>query len=128
MTNEELKQILPLRKEIAQLRKEMRAVLPRNHPQVLEQKDLFVECLIEMTDETVWKLRQLRRCTQEYRRLLLFLEQIPDSHIRQILRYRFYNGWTWRKVAQEVGGGNTEECVRKTVYRFLNHTEKSKGA
>lgn len=127
MTNEELKQILPLRKEIAQLRKEMRAVLPRNYPQVLEQKDLFVECLIEMTDETVWKLRQLRRCTQEYRRLLLFLEQISDSHIRQILRYRFYNGWTWRKVAQEVGGGNTEECVRKTAYRFLNNTEKSKG-
>lgn len=55
----------------------------------------------------------------EYNRLNRYIASIPDSFTRQIIRLRFVDGLTWREVAQNVGGNNTEDGVKKVCYRFV---------
>lgn len=48
-----------------------------------------------------------------------YIAGIEDSVMRQIIRYRYIDGLSWRQVAVRVGGGNTEDSVRKAQDRFL---------
>ena len=52
----------------------------------------------------------------------LWIQEIPDSRIRKIIRYRFIDGCSWTKVAYRMGGGHTADGCRMAVERFL--TEK----
>lgn len=47
-----------------------------------------------------------------------FITRIEDSHIRRIVRFRVVDGLTWKQVAHRMGGGNTEDGVRKAFDRF----------
>ena len=49
----------------------------------------------------------------------VFINGIEDSHIRRIVSMRYIDGLTWRQIAIRIGGGNSEDAVRKTVERFL---------
>lgn len=49
----------------------------------------------------------------------VYINSIEDSHIRRIVSMRYIDGLKWRQIAENVGGGNTEDAVRKTVERFL---------
>lgn len=49
-----------------------------------------------------------------------YIAGIEDSVMRQIIRYRYIDGLSWRQVAIRVGGGNTEDGVRKAQDRFLS--------
>lgn len=49
-----------------------------------------------------------------------FVRSIPDSHIRNIIRLRVVDGKTWNEVADVVGGGNTEDSVKKAFHRYLS--------
>lgn len=51
--------------------------------------------------------------------LLHYIDTIQDSQLRRIFMYRFYDGLTWLTVAHKIGGRNTEDSVKKQVYRFL---------
>ena len=51
-----------------------------------------------------------------------FIANIPDSVTRRIFRYKYIDGtvkpsWIW--VALKIGGDNTEDSVKKRVYRYL---------
>lgn len=48
-----------------------------------------------------------------------FILTITDSHIRRIVNLRIINGFTWGKVAEKIGGGNSEDTVRMTFNRFM---------
>jgi hypothetical protein len=48
-----------------------------------------------------------------------FICSVPDSYIRQILRYRYLDGNSWEKVAMRIGGGNTGDGCRMAAERFL---------
>lgn len=48
-----------------------------------------------------------------------FIAGIKDSHIRRIINLRVVDGLSWNKVAGHIGGGNTEDSVRKTFDRFM---------
>lgn len=61
----------------------------------------------------------MRRCMIEYNRLMRFISEVKDSQMRQILTLRYLNGLTWQRIATEIGGGNTEDSVRKMNDRFL---------
>ena len=50
-----------------------------------------------------------------------FVSSIEDSHIRRIFQFRILEGLSWNKVACMIGGGNTEDSVRKAFERFLNN-------
>lgn len=65
-----------------------------------------------------------QRCIHERHRLERYIASIPDSLTRQIFQLRFINGLNWVKIAFSLGGGNTEEGVRKRVYRYLEQANK----
>lgn len=48
-----------------------------------------------------------------------FISDIKDSHIRRIVRLRVVDGMSWNEVADNVGGGNTEDSVKKVYYRYV---------
>lgn len=62
---------------------------------------------------------KLDLCVAEYNRLCRYVAGIDDSLMRQIISLRFINGLTWHQVAQRIGGGNTEESVKKACYRYI---------
>jgi len=50
---------------------------------------------------------------REIMRLERFIACIPDSVTRTIFTLRFARGFSWREVAETVGGGNTEHAVKR---------------
>lgn len=48
-----------------------------------------------------------------------FLRNVKDSHIRRIIRLRVIDGMEWNEVADEMGGGNTSDSVKKAFYRYF---------
>lgn len=67
---------------------------------------------------------KMARCLNEHIRLERYIAEIPDSLTRQIFQLRFISGLTWVQIALKVGGGNTEEGVRKRVYRYIKQESK----
>lgn len=68
--------------------------------------------------------RSIRAKREERDRLKRFIEDAPDSLMRQILHYRYECRSSWHGVARRVGGRNTNESVRKAAHRYLEKTEK----
>lgn len=60
----------------------------------------------------------LARVQMEKKKILEFINNIDDSYIRQIVFMRNVSCMRWNKVAIQLN--NTEECVKKTYYRFLD--------
>ena len=60
-----------------------------------------------------------QQCLYERSRLERYIAGIEDSFLRQIFTYRFVGGLSWQQVAACIGGGNTEDGVKKQVYRHL---------
>ena len=48
-----------------------------------------------------------------------FISEVDDSRMRRIINYRFIDNLTWNEVADRIGGGNTEDGVRISFYRFM---------
>lgn len=55
----------------------------------------------------------------EYNRLTRFIAGVEDSLMRQILRFRYIDMFSWNEVAKRVGGNNTADSVRKLAERFV---------
>lgn len=49
-----------------------------------------------------------------------FISGIDDSFTRRIITLRVLNGLKWTEIAERVGGGNTESCVKMIYQRFLD--------
>ena len=63
---------------------------------------------------------KIEQCDIEYGRLIRYINGVDDSLKRQILTYRYINGFNWTQVAMHIGGGNTADSVKKACYRFLD--------
>lgn len=50
----------------------------------------------------------------------IFISGIKDSHLRRIVTLRVVDGLSWNQVAMKMGGGNTDDGVKKAFYRFLD--------
>ena len=48
-----------------------------------------------------------------------FIHSLEDSHMRRIINLRVIEQLSWNKVADKMGGNNTEDSVRKAFDRFL---------
>lgn len=49
-----------------------------------------------------------------------FISGIDDSFTRRIITLRVLNGLKWTEIAERIGGGNTESCVKMIYQRFLD--------
>lgn len=48
-----------------------------------------------------------------------FIASVDDSRMRRIITLRFIDNLSWNKVADRIGGNNTEDSVRKAFTRFI---------
>ena len=48
-----------------------------------------------------------------------YLQTIDDCITRQAIMLKYINGLTWEQTAASIGGGNTEEGLKKRVQRFF---------
>ena len=51
-----------------------------------------------------------------------FIASLDDSRMRRIITLRFIENLSWNKVADRIGGNNTEDSVKKAFYRFMETT------
>ncbi|MBR5155171.1 MAG: hypothetical protein IKW62_01640 [Clostridia bacterium] len=67
---------------------------------------------------------KIHSCTELRDRVKRFIDSIEDSLTRQVFYYRYSKCMTWRQVAYMIGGGNSDEGVRKIAERYLKKIEK----
>lgn len=61
----------------------------------------------------------LAKVQVQRKRIVEFINGIDDSLMKQIIFYRHISCMTWNEVAAEIGGGNTEESVKKIYQRYF---------
>ncbi len=89
-------------------------------PRPSEKRDRIGEVTVKLLDiRSRWEMDR-RKYVEELDQLQRYLSGIGDSEIRQICLLRFGCGYSWRKVAWEMGGYATEDSVKKLCYRFLD--------
>lgn len=50
-----------------------------------------------------------------------YIASLDDSFIRRIINLRIIEQLTWNKIADRMGGGNTEDSVRMAFNRFVGN-------
>lgn len=127
MTKSDLEQIYYLNRELKMWETELERVrckslvgspLPGNsHGSGVSDKVADrAERIIELENRIIAKRDEIQRLRDE---AVEYIYSIPDSLTRQIIYYRCVSLMSWRRVAYEVGGNNTEESVKKIYYRFF---------
>ncbi len=59
-------------------------------------------------------------CDLEKKKIQAYISKIRDDQTRMVFRLRFLRCMTWAQVASSIGGGNTEQGVKKICYRYLD--------
>ena len=128
MTIKELSQLYWLNKEIDRDNERLRALELAAQPaaQVLTgmprgnaTSDRVGRYAAEIADLRGIISAKITQCIYERARLERYIADVPDSFTRQVMTLRFVNGLTWRQVAACIGGGNTEDAVRKVCTRYI---------
>jgi hypothetical protein len=58
-------------------------------------------------------------CIAHYNKIMRYIATLDDSMIRQVITYRHVDMMKWRDIAQKIGGGNSEDGIRKAYTRYL---------
>lgn len=133
MTIKELSQLYWLNKEIERDNERLRQLELLSQPQAMKitglprgnmTSDKVGRYAAEIADLRGIIQAKITQCIYERARLERYIADVPDSLTRQIMTLRFVNGLTWRQVAACVGGGNTEDGVRKTCSRYVDATNR----
>lgn len=128
MTKQELSQLYYLNREIEHLKgriTELECIATSSNsritgmPHATDISDKVGKYAAEIADLKELLDLNLKKCFYELNRLNRYIESIEDSQIRMIMTLRYVNGLSWRQIAFSVGGGNTEESVKKVAYRYL---------
>ena len=53
-----------------------------------------------------------------YTQLTEGIKSVPDEYIKALIHCKLVKCWSWTRIAQEVGGNNTGDSVRKQCIRF----------
>lgn len=61
-------------------------------------------------------LRKLEDMTAEVED---YINTLPDSEIRRLLRFRFLHGMEWKQVSRMMGRGYSADNCRQKISRFL---------
>ena len=129
MTKKELSQLYYLNREIEEQQRrlaelEAGAILCNatitGMPKAHGVSDKIAKYVVEIADLKALLDLNLKKCFYELNRLNRYINSVDDSQIRIILALRYINGLSWRQIAFSIGGGNTEDGVKKMAYRFLN--------
>ena len=127
MTKKELEQLYCLNRELKMWETELEKIrakslvaspLPRAYSSAgisdkiaqRAEREIELENIIQSKRDEIQELRN---------KAVTYITTISDSLTRMIVYYRCVSLFNWRRVAYEIGGGNTEESVRKIYTRFF---------
>jgi len=139
MTKQELSQLYRLNRKIEMLQRELadlksKAYAPSGPnltgmPSGSGNKQSKVErYAAEIADlEAILAAKQIE-CIHERNRLMRWISEIDEYPEQDIFYFRYVSGFTWVQVAAHVGGGNTDETVRKRHDRYLKKLNKGGAA
>lgn len=82
------------------------------YPEYSRKKTLLYSRKAKLTSLEMELLETLNKVEE-------FIASVDDSRMRRIINLRFIEGLSWNKVADRIGGGNTEDSVRKAFDRFI---------
>jgi hypothetical protein len=128
VTTQELSQLYYLNREIEHLKtriEELECIATSSTsritgmPHTTDISDKVGKYASEIADLKELLDLNLKKCFYELNRLNRYISSIQDSEIRLIITLRYINGLSWRQIAFSIGGGNTEDGVKKIVYRYL---------
>lgn len=127
MTKKELSQLYYLRREIAQEQRRLKELEKATETgsgkitglPLMRGMTAPAELVAQIADSRAVISAKLELSGVEYNRLCRYIAGVNDSLMRQILTQRFIEGKNWRQVARAIGGGNTEDSVKKAFYRYL---------
>lgn len=75
--------------------------------------------VIEMADVQAETDDYTKKLKAEEKKITDYINAIDDSRLRLIFKMRFIDCMSWNKVADALGGNNTEDCVKKSCYRYI---------
>ena len=84
--------------------------------------DNNVNAEIAMLESTISNKKE--RCIVYYNQIIQYIAGIDDSLLRMIITLRHVDMMKWRDIAQKLGGGNTEDGIRKIYMRYLEKESK----
>ncbi len=64
-----------------------------------------------------------QKAIDEEMRAMLFVESLTDARLRLIIQLFFIDGLSWRRVADEIGGHETENSCKQYCKRKLKELE-----
>lgn len=111
--------------EIAKLEQDGRAhdvVAGSNRDYPYQEQHYQIDGVTDEYQSLDSKWEQLNR---QHQRVKELREQVDDymmhipARIQQVIRYKYFEGYTWDQIAAKIGGGVTAEGVRKELQRFL---------
>lgn len=128
MTKKELSQLYYLKKEIRQLKQRIKELETAatgctakitGLPHGTGINDKIGNYAAQIADLKSLLDLNLKKCFYELNRLDRYIESVNDPLLRQIMTYRFINGYSWSKISYMIGGNNTADGLRIKMMRFL---------
>ena len=53
-----------------------------------------------------------------YTQLTEGIKAVPDEYIKTLIHCKLVKNWSWTRIAQEIGGNNTGDSIRKQCIRY----------
>lgn len=128
MTKKELSQLYYLKKEIRQLEQRIKELETAatgctakitGLPHGTGINDKIGNYAAQIADLKSLLDLNLKKCFYELNRLDRYIQSVDDPLLRQIITYRFINGYSWSKISYMIGGNNTADGLRIKMMRFL---------
>ncbi len=122
MTKKELVQLYYLNREIMNSTEELVNLKIECRRLKNGEADKRREKMIKRREENL--VVKIRDCSSLRDRAKRFIDSIDDSLTRQVFYCRYSKCMTWQQVAYAVGGGNSNDSVRKIAERYLKKLER----
>ena len=132
MTAERLKQYKSLKAEIEELAEQIQMLESSDIVQGSDREFPYIKHNMKVETAECDRTRELLRkelqlLKTEYRKLNEFINNIADSEIRRIFRYRYIEGWTFQKIAFRMNETD-ESYPRRKHNKYLKNIKVAENA
>ncbi len=128
MEQESLRQYVAMKREIADLKRRVlklkQEVERMRNNGIIAEMDNYIEKQV-LKAEYIDRLNELEyNLVKKTVEIENYISEIPDSFIRQIIRYKYVDGLSWERTARKMGGYNTRDSIRMLVKRYFKKEKK----
>lgn len=123
MTKQELESIRDLQCDLDNKQRELarinnRSIISSPQPSEVHGSGI-ADTVATRGDRAVQLEREIVELKNQINARLAYIHSIPDRLTHDVVRYACVYGFRWKKIAELVGGCNTEDSVRMLYNRFM---------